>query len=91
MIFNFPPVGGGSLPHFDYTGQYTITKSNGRWEIALLTSGTLTPRRPMLCDIFAVAAGRSGGNASVDGPNYYGGAGGYGGAAICRSHRGDDR
>ena len=79
MIFNFPPIGGGSLPRFDYTGQYTVTKSNGLWEIAFLTSGTLTPRRPMLCDIFAVASGRSGGAASVDGPNYYGGSGGYGG------------
>lgn len=72
--------GGSAIPSFDYTGTYRINKSGSKWEIAFLASGTLTPRRPMLCDIFAAAAGRSGGNASVDGPNYYGGAGGYGGA-----------
>ena len=86
MIFNFPPSAGtsGRMPSFAYTGDYLVQESGSRWEIAFLTSGTLTLRGGLLCDLFVVAGGKPGSGGS-DGSGTgiaIGGAGGKGGGCV---------
>ena len=73
MIFNthYPHIGGGgSVPVFEYTGNYEyIDDGGGNWRIKFLTSGVFTPLKNMTIDAFLVGAG-GGGSAC-------GGAGGY--------------
>ena len=77
MIFNthYPYIGGGGVvPKFKYTGQYSfIDDGGGNWRIKFLTSGVLTWLKDTMIDVFLVGAG-GGANST---PPQAGGGGGY--------------
>lgn len=77
MIFNthYPYIsGGGGVPKFTYTGQYSfIDDGSGNWRIKFLTSGVLTWLKDVLVDVFLVGAGGGGKSKSPQA----GGGGGY--------------
>ena len=77
MIFNthYPYIGGGGgMPQFTYTGQYSfIDDGGGNWRIKFLTSGVITFLKDVLIDAFLVGAGGGGKSESVSG----GGGSGY--------------
>ena len=64
MIFNthYPYIGGGGgVPKFTYTGQYSfIDDGGGNWRIKFLTSGVLTWIKDTMIDAFLVGAGGGG-------------------------------
>lgn len=71
--------GGSAIPSFDYTGSYRINKSGSKWEIAFLTSGTLTLRGTLNGDIFLQGGGNNGEKYT---DQYFGGIGGKGGGRL---------
>lgn len=77
MIFNahYPYIGGGgSMPQFTYTGQYSfIDDGGGNWRIKFLSSGVFTTLKDMFVDEFLVAGGGAGGYKS----------GNYANASVC--------
>lgn len=77
MIFNahYPYIGGGGgMPKFTYTGQYSfIDDGGGNWRIKFLTSGVLTWLKDTMIDVFLVGAGGGGKSESPQA----GGGGGY--------------
>lgn len=64
MIYNLPKNGIGGLiteGSFSYTGQYLFSRTGTDWELALLTSGTLSwANLPGLVDVFCVGSGKTG-------------------------------
>ena len=84
MIFNthYPYIGGGGgVPKFTYTGQYSLIDDGGiNWRIKFLTDGVFTPLIDMAVDIFLVGGGGSGGYRSgsiTTSAHISGGGGGY--------------
>ena len=77
MIFNthYPYIGGGGgVPKFTYTGQYSfIDDGSDNWRIKFLTSGVLTWLKDTMIDVFLVGAGGGGKSKSPQA----GGGGGY--------------
>lgn len=72
---------GSGLPNFTYTGTYKVAQDGGKWEIALLTSGTFTASKNFSCDVFMVGGGYGGATSS---DAYWGGAGGRGGNRLTK-------
>ena len=78
MIFNthYQYIGGGGgVPKFTYTGQYSfIDDGGGNWRIKFLTSGVFTPLKVVNIDAFLVGGGAGGKNTPR---SSFGGGGGY--------------
>jgi len=74
--------GGFTENSFEYTGTYNFNKSGLDWRLELLTSGTLSIKRPVSIDAFLVGGGGSGGYAQGNGSVGHGGGGGGGGYAL---------
>ena len=81
MIFNahYPYIGGGGgMPKFTYTGQYSfIDDGSGEWRIKFLTSGVFTPLRNMAIDAFLVGGGGGSKGGSSNTSTTAGAGGGY--------------
>ena len=65
MFFNthYPYIGGGGggVPQFEYTGQYSfIDDGGGNWRIKFLSSGVCKPMRAMTSDAFLGGGGGGG-------------------------------
>ena len=85
MIFN---VGAGvnplsRMPEYTYTGTHNAiddgkSGSTQNWQVDFLSTGTFTPKKDMIVDIFCVGAGGGGGaGSSANGSGKGGGGGGY--------------
>lgn len=86
ILSAFPAKGGGGggyIPpitesDFTYTGDYTLVDDgDGNWRLKFLSSGTLTPKKDLLVDVFLVGGGGAGGGANI--ATIGAGAGGGGG------------
>ena len=79
MIRKIIPILGGifTSADFTYTGTYTwVDDGSGNFRLKFLTSGTFTPKKRLVFDLFIVGGG-AGGASSGDNVGRGGGGGGY--------------
>ena len=84
IILSFPA--GFTSSDFTYTGTYTwVDDGGGSWRLKFLTSGTFTPKKPVIIDLFIVGGGGGGSGAKVGSYEGSGGGAGWANTTLGRS------